>query len=61
MSHDQTSFGACRKQFRLFVVGVFQLVASFACALILGENAIHRSHAAQVVALIEQLGVNLPR
>ena len=48
-----------RKQFRLLVVGMLQLVSSFACALILFEDAVHRPHAAQVVAFIKQLCVNL--
>ena len=45
--------GAGRKKFRLFVIGMLQLVSPFASALVLFKNAIHRPHAAQVITFIK--------
>jgi len=52
--------GAGRKQLRLLVIGMSQLITPFARALVIGENAIHRPHAAQVITFIKQLRVDLP-
>ena len=45
--------GAGRKQLGLLVIGKLQLVSPLASALVLFENAIHRSHAAQVITFLE--------
>ena len=52
---------AGRKQFRLLVVRVSELVSAFASALIRFKDAIHRPHAAHVLPFIEQFRVDLPR
>ncbi len=51
--------GTGREQFQLLVAGMLQLISSFACALILVENSVHRPHAAKVIAFIKQLCVDL--
>ena len=52
--------GAGRKQLGLFVIGVSQLVSPFESALVVGENAIHRPHATQILTFVKQLRVDLP-
>ncbi len=52
---------AAGQQFRLLVLGMRELVATLADALVFVEDAIHRSDTAQVLVFIKQRGVDLTR